>query len=1158
MAESKRVTVTYSHGADADETTAAIAFVDELQSKLPLRNVGWQNPLGRGATRPPRVIDALEIDVKRYHADMFPRVMPGTLYHSPYFLHLYLVATDETEAYKANIRKSIQEWLNVVANKKNQEWLIVYLNNPDAKGKSARFLGVGATTVYDKIKSDFNFKKERCIRMKLYNDPQRDTEAWAEMQNHLKEGILSSLNQQIVQYDEDTRRIDQQRLIPGWNYCNYFVMKEGLAYTFEFMNLLDEALVQYDELEASFFQTLSEQGAPWFANIGGTEAGDDSGDILNLQRKPYRDRIMQNTVSIFDFRIYLFARQCQLLFRLRNANAVGERAKAFIVQMAKSLRENEVSLYPYFRKVWVYFACISVVRHCDEVMAMLSQTADAMAAYDGVKADLLEIARTQLQALGAACGVYEEMFVPTEDAAAAPVGDTTALVSALSNAELQNALSSTVAFDELYLKMIARIISSCENRGRYRINRMLKAELAHIHYSRGRIPEAASLWESLTGRPTDENWPLIDDLFTSKMATCWQKLQNHEKYLQSCIYLLSNSRTMSAERKQHYSTELLVTVKALTQAFIVRNCTILGVKVMIIVNSVADDEGATAEISLQNGLEQEFALDDVTMRLTSTEGKDYIFTNRGVAIGPDSAVIALAGEKISMSGTYSATRLALRLGKLDLVYDNLGAFNISGSPLPLRVTAGLADQASIGDSRSNLQVKVFTSSHSIQQGTLSISSPTLLTFPAVKTVSFRITSDTDGQSHNKECSIDALDNKIVLPATGAHEVITFLIPYNDQLSGQSLDHAIKFVIDYTSQDGKHYLASLLETPKLKLPLSISHEVSHNPVSALLQYTLTGRNNSPIRLLDVGLSSSSLMRAESCFSKDERLVFEQQEVPLVYKLQTGVVPEGRQGSFNEAVDKKAQLTISYCYLSEEMEAYLLSRMDEMLTTAGMNRYSGCLNYYVRETVLPKLDFIHYAVHDTVAIPALDAEALQTLLPCERPEIAKQLVSFMKGYHEALQAISGQDVRERASGSVRKLLHNAEINLCKILVGAKVVPAIAGNGNKSLTVGEAMQCQLIIETSKWDSSLSTITGHYEVSADYESWMFAGKKKESLSLDAKTSSIFEFTVVPTRTGYLPLPAVSIQTSESGVALFYPNRSRGIIVKPPTSVSHEVFFET
>ena len=62
---------------------------------------------------------------------------------------------------------------------------------------------------------------------------------------------------QITQADEDTRRLDQQRLMPGWNYCQFFIMKESMAFTYELMGLYEEALVHYDELEAGFFQTLS-------------------------------------------------------------------------------------------------------------------------------------------------------------------------------------------------------------------------------------------------------------------------------------------------------------------------------------------------------------------------------------------------------------------------------------------------------------------------------------------------------------------------------------------------------------------------------------------------------------------------------------------------------------------------------------------------------------------------------------------------------------------------------------------------------------------------------------------------------------------------------------------------------------------------------------
>lgn len=96
----------------------------------------------------------------------------------------------------------------------------------------------------------------RCayIRRKDPEGPQ--SELWTAFMEKMKECILSSFDMQVLQIQEDTRRLDMQRHMPGWNYCTFFILKEGLAQAFEIMTLYEDALIQYDELEASFFQVL--------------------------------------------------------------------------------------------------------------------------------------------------------------------------------------------------------------------------------------------------------------------------------------------------------------------------------------------------------------------------------------------------------------------------------------------------------------------------------------------------------------------------------------------------------------------------------------------------------------------------------------------------------------------------------------------------------------------------------------------------------------------------------------------------------------------------------------------------------------------------------------------------------------------------------------
>jgi hypothetical protein len=101
-----------------------------------------------------------------------------------------------------------------------------------------------------------------------------------------------SFSQQVSLYEEESRNLDSQRPLPGWNYFSYFVVKENLALAYELMGIYDDSLVQYDELDAQYFQSLSEHSdASWFSDFGARDLNDDSNDILDLSHKKYRDMI---------------------------------------------------------------------------------------------------------------------------------------------------------------------------------------------------------------------------------------------------------------------------------------------------------------------------------------------------------------------------------------------------------------------------------------------------------------------------------------------------------------------------------------------------------------------------------------------------------------------------------------------------------------------------------------------------------------------------------------------------------------------------------------------------------------------------------------------------------------------------------------------------
>lgn len=258
---------------------------------------------------------------------------------------------------------------------------------PAAKTAASRWRGT-SSTLMEKLRSDFNGSSkhpvDRIAQIRIgindvpydilprvvpavpsgYMETEADAEAaWADIISKFRGLILSSFDMRVTQYEDDIREKDAQRKLPGWNFCTFFILKEGLAGGFESVGLVEDALVGYDELSVGLDTIIQEQalagsdGAHGGALLAYTddlkrvaqkalaavstgtmefEDGDDETvDLqskdqpeatekfdeipISLVKKPYRDLILANNVSIFDFRCYIFARQVALLLRLGNA-----------------------------------------------------------------------------------------------------------------------------------------------------------------------------------------------------------------------------------------------------------------------------------------------------------------------------------------------------------------------------------------------------------------------------------------------------------------------------------------------------------------------------------------------------------------------------------------------------------------------------------------------------------------------------------------------------------------------------------------------------------------------------------------------------------------------------------------------------------------------
>ncbi len=265
--------------------------------------------------------------------------------------------------------------LNKQENHDAFEWLIIHVLPASADGDTSRPSSVARTesekrssssrwpsrsssSVIEKVRADFNGTSknavDRVAQVQVAEHPeedpgraqlqsQDDKNGWEDLIAKMKSLILASFDMRVNQYEDDIREKELQRNLPGWNFNTFFVLKEGLARGFESVGLTEDALIGYHELAASLnaivddqsVADIPEQQAALFSdytedlvetfkqalqcsksNETSWQIVDLGASILNTDRKPFRDLILANKISSFDFQNYVFARQVSLLLRL--------------------------------------------------------------------------------------------------------------------------------------------------------------------------------------------------------------------------------------------------------------------------------------------------------------------------------------------------------------------------------------------------------------------------------------------------------------------------------------------------------------------------------------------------------------------------------------------------------------------------------------------------------------------------------------------------------------------------------------------------------------------------------------------------------------------------------------------------------------------------
>ncbi|KAM9173035.1 trafficking protein particle complex subunit 10 [Pangshura tecta] len=528
-----------------------------LSQQLPKEPMEWRRSYGRA----PKMIH-LESNFVQFKEELLPKEGNKALLTFP-FLHIYWTECCDTEVYKATVKDDITKWQNVLKVHSSVDWLIVVVES-DAKKKNKTNI-LPRTSIVDKIRNDFcNKQSDRCV---VLSDPLKDSsrsqESWNAFLTKLRTLLLMSFTKNLGKFEDDMRTLREKRTEPGWSFCEYFMVQEELAFVFEMLQQFEDALVQYDELDALFSQYVvnfgAGDGANWLTFFC-QPVRSWNGLIL---RKPIdmekRELIQNQEATLLDLRSYLFSRQCTLLIFLQRPWEVSQRALELLHNCVQELKLLEVSVPPGALDCWVFLSCLEVLQRiegcCDraQVDANVSHTVG-----------LWSYATEKLKSLGYLCGLVSEKGPNSEDlnrtvdllAGLGAERPETANTAQSPYKKLKEALSSVEAFEKHYLDLSHATIEMYTNIGRIRSAKLVGKDLAEF-YMRKKGPQKAEVYlQGALKTYLAEGWALLITHTRKQLAECQKHLGQIENYLQTSSLLASDDHLTKDER-QHFCQEIL-------------------------------------------------------------------------------------------------------------------------------------------------------------------------------------------------------------------------------------------------------------------------------------------------------------------------------------------------------------------------------------------------------------------------------------------------------------------------------------------------------------------------------------------------------------------------------------------------------------------------
>lgn len=556
-----------------------------IVASIPLDTCEWKRSYGR----PVKDIQ-LEASFHPLNTKLLDKYKSGewSIVEHP-ILHLYVTECNDIDTYKSNVKEDIDNWLKMLITYGITDWMILVVETFDVK-KTKNILP--RTTVLDKIRTDFASKNgDRCISiLNPMKFEMKATESYRCFLQRIRHLMLSGYNRTINKYEELIRANRETRNQDGWCFIKYFLLQEELAFVLQTLGLHSEALVQYDELDAMFSQfilnSMFGDKPKWLEVFQHPFSSFHGIKMNNVQLKEVRRKIEEKSITLLEFRSYLFERQAVILKSAEKTSEIAERLLPFLFSTLRELDALKIEMIDGALACWEFISALEVLDACET--AIETDNTTNIFKYT---APIWNLAKDKLYELGKLCGLFPG-FTATSDQLhivvqlSAGMGDNfeetdRALIIDNKASELlleqqrsvspgrkpkksaterlREALSSNQAFEKLYLELSELAISTYKHVSRLRSARLVGLDLGNFYCNLSEPNKAVTFFTDLMRELKAENWNYLASQTLLELANCYRKMDDMTAYTKICASIACSMQLEPLVRR-HYFDEFVKSI----------------------------------------------------------------------------------------------------------------------------------------------------------------------------------------------------------------------------------------------------------------------------------------------------------------------------------------------------------------------------------------------------------------------------------------------------------------------------------------------------------------------------------------------------------------------------------------------------------------------